>query len=292
MAQNFPVAAGFNQLSAGVFIPEIFSLRLLKRYYEEYLTAQITNDDYEGEIKKYGDKVNIRRVPEATVARYYAGMKLAQQVVTDEEVEFLINYGTYFNIPIDEVQKRQADVNFESELEGNATTQMKRYIDQQTLGALYADADTNNVLTNRTVTAAVLPRLFTDARTALNDSYAPPENRWMVVPFWMESEILLHPQFISADKMGDEASMIRSNMVGKLFGFRIFQSPNLGSSGGYTQVLYGCKTAVTFAMQFIIPRQTVQNPDTFGHLIRGLQVFGWKTVQDDHLGKVGVAQPS
>lgn len=288
MAQEFGVASGYSQLSAGVFIPEIWSVRLLERYYEDYLTSQIVNHDYEGEIKKFGDKVNIRRVPEATVARYYVGMKLAQQVVVDENVEFLIDHGVYFNIPVDEVQRRQADFNFVSELESNASRQFKRYIDQQLLGTLYSDAHADNIVSNLTVYANNLPRMLVDAKTRLDQKYAPVETRWMVIPHNIQNEIMLNPTFVSAEKMGDEKSMIRAGFVGMLYQFRIFASPNLGTSGGYTQVLFGCKTATTFGTQFIMDRETIPNPDTFGRLIRGLQVFGWKTVESTHMGKVGV----
>ena len=292
MAQAFPTAAGYSQLSAGVFIPEIWSLRLLERYYEEYLTSQIVNHDYEGEIKQFGDKVNIRRVPEASVARYYAGMNLAKQVVIDENVEFLIDYGVYFNIPVDEVQRRQADVNYVAELESNATRQFKIYIDEQVLGNLYTDAHADNTQANVTVYANNLPRIFVDMKTKLDAKFSPPETRWIVVPYAMQNEIMVNPTFVAAEKMGDEKSMIRAGLVGMLYQFRVFASPNLGTSGGYTQVIFGDKTAVTFATQFIIDRETIPNPDTFGKLCRGLQVFGWKTVQDVHLGKQGIVMGS
>ena len=289
MAQEFPTAAGYNQLAAGVFIPDIWSVKLLMRYYEQALIPQIVNFDYEGEVRNMGDKVIIRRDPEATIFQYFVGMNLPRQVVVDENEELLVDWGAGYNIPIDDVQKWQADINFQERLQDNAARQQKRYVDQQMLGALYADPSANNTLANLTLTANILPQFVVDARVALQESYAPDTERWMVVPYWLEGLFLLNPTFISAHDMGDDASVIRAGKIGVLGGFSIYGSPNLATVSTWEQVLFGTTTGITFASQFIKSEQ-VPNPDTFGHLIRGLQVFGWKTVQSTHIGKRGVKQ--
>lgn len=289
MAQNFPRSEGFAQLPAGVFIPELFSMKLLLRYYEESLTPKIVNMDYEGEIKKFGDKVNIRRDPEATVARYYAGMTLAQQQVIDEETELLIDNGSYWNIPIDDLQEQMADVKYRTKLESNASIQQRRYVDQQVLGNIYADAHADNILSDLTVTANNLPKLVVDAKQKLKEKFCPEAGNWMVVPYWLESLFSLNTLFVSAEKMGTSESMIRSGKIGSMQSFEFFSTPNLTTSGGYVQGTYGNRAAVTFANSFV-KTESLKNPDAFGDLIRGLQVFGWKTTQPIFLGKQGWVQ--
>ena len=292
MAQEFPVAGGFGQIAAGVFIPDIWSTNLLARYYEEALVPFIVNLDYEGEIKNQGDKVIIRRDPETTIFRYYAGMVLPRQVVIDESEELTIDYGAAYNIPIEDVQKWQSDIEWVSRLEANATRQHKRYVDQQVLGNIYSDAATATTLGNMTLNANNLPQFIVDARVALRKTFTPDDQKWwMVVPYWLEGLFLLNPTFISAHDMGDTESMIRAGLIGTLGNFMIYGSPNLATVSTWEQVIFGCKTAVTFGTQFVKNEQ-VPNPDSFGFLIRGLQVFGWKTVQSGHLGKRGVKQGS
>lgn len=289
-AQQYPVSAGFNQNVTGNFIPEIFSLKLLARYYEDALTPKIVNTDYEGEIKKIGDRVNIRRDPEATVRRYFAGMTLIQQQTLDTQVELLINNGAYWNIPVDDIQKRQADVPWVNRLESNAAIQQRRYVDQQVLGSIYADAAAANIVANTTVIANNLPQIVVNFRQLLRQAFSPEDEAgWIVCPYWFEALFVLNPSFIRADVMGDGQSMIRSGLVGKMMGFEIYGSPNLTTTGGYIQVIFGNKLAVTFAAQFIFT-ETLRNPLTFGDLIRGLQVFGWKTVQSQFLGVIGSVQ--
>lgn len=291
MAQNFPVASGFGQLPAGVFIPEVFSMRMLAKYYEQTLVPSLVNTDWEGEIRNMGDKVNIRHVPEVTVRRYYAGQTLTRQVVQDAETEFTIDHGAYWNVPIDDIQRRMADIRFQGELEDNAIVQHRRYVDQQVLGAIYADPAAANVLGNIVLSPTNLPQFMVDYRVALNTAYAPDVERWMVVNYEMGGLFLLSPQFVKANEMGDAQSILRHARIGTLANTEIYESPNLATVTGQVQTLAGTPTAVTFATIFT-KTEVLRNPDTFGDLVRGLQVFGWKTVQPTHLAKRGATVAS
>ena len=62
----FPVAGGGANYT-GNFIPELWSSKLIVNFYDATVLAAISNTDYEGEIKQYGDKVNIRTTPELTI---------------------------------------------------------------------------------------------------------------------------------------------------------------------------------------------------------------------------------
>ena len=288
MADNqFPRAAGYANLPNGVFAPDVWSLRLLDRYYEEALVPSIVNMDYEGEIKSFGDRVRIRREPEVVTRQYFKGQALVHQNVEDEEVQFDIDKGVYWNVPVDDVEKKQIDIAYVSAVEKNAARQTKRFVDQQVLGNVYADAAAANIMANRTVTPNNIPELITDAGVLLDEAYAPEENRWIVVPYWFKGHIKLNPTFVSANKMGDEKSIIRTGYIGMWDRFMVYCSPNLATVSTYTQIIFGSKTAITFATQYV-KTETLRNQWTFGDILRGLQVFGWKTVQPTHLGKVGV----
>lgn len=291
MAANFPVAQGYNQIPNGLFIPEIFSMKLLARYYEQTLTPSLVNTDWEGEIKNMGDKVNIRKVPEITVRRYYAGQSLVRDVINDEEVEFLIDHGAYWNVPIDDVQRRMADVRYQSELEDNAIIQHRRYVDQQVLGNIYADPISANSLGNIVLSPNNLPQYMVDYRVALNQAFAPDVNRWLVVDYDIGGLFLLNPQFVKANEMGDGQSILRHAKIGTIANTEIYESPNLATVGGQLQTLAGTTTGVTFATIFT-KTETLRNPDTFGDLCRGLQVFGWLTAQTAHIAKRGATVAS
>ena len=55
------VAAGHNQFS-GTYIPEIWSRKVLKKFYDASVLGFITNTEYEGEIKNFGDDGLIKQI--------------------------------------------------------------------------------------------------------------------------------------------------------------------------------------------------------------------------------------
>ena len=61
-----------NPLYTQNFIPEIWSGKLIEKFYATTVLAAISNTDYEGEIKNQGDKVSIRTQPTITISDYTA----------------------------------------------------------------------------------------------------------------------------------------------------------------------------------------------------------------------------
>ena len=51
---------GASPAYSGIFIPAIWSGKLIEKFYNATVLAAIANTDYEGEIKNYGDTINIR----------------------------------------------------------------------------------------------------------------------------------------------------------------------------------------------------------------------------------------
>ena len=61
----YPVVPGhpdYTRSGASKFIPEIWSGKLLKKYYDYTILTSICNTDYEGEIKNQGDTIIIRSI--------------------------------------------------------------------------------------------------------------------------------------------------------------------------------------------------------------------------------------
>ena len=66
----YPTGSSGNQLQATGFIPEIWSGKLVEKFYASTVLAAISNTDYEGEIKNKGDRVKIRTKPTITIRNY------------------------------------------------------------------------------------------------------------------------------------------------------------------------------------------------------------------------------
>ena len=139
----YPNAAGRPQYS-GNFIPEIWSGKLIENFYDATVLAAISNTDYEGEIRQYGDTVNIRTTPEITIRTYTKGQTLQVENPDKPKLQLLIDKGEYFSCIEDDVDKVQSDVNLMDTWSKDASERMKIKIDQRVLTDLLPDVASAN----------------------------------------------------------------------------------------------------------------------------------------------------
>lgn len=132
---TYPISAapylGANQNPAysGVFIPTIWSGKFVEKFYDATVLGAIASTDYEGEIRNYGDTINIRTHATITVSAYQVNQALNVQRPSSALVTLQINTGAYFNTVLDDVMEIQSDVDLLSNWADNASEQMKVYVD-------------------------------------------------------------------------------------------------------------------------------------------------------------------
>src|SRR6478752_3119444 len=85
-----PSPAYSGAAAGGVFVPEIWSGKLIEKFYAATVLAAIANTDYEGEIKNQGDKVKIRTKPTITIKDYLADGALTVERPVGSVVDLLI----------------------------------------------------------------------------------------------------------------------------------------------------------------------------------------------------------
>jgi hypothetical protein len=92
-------------------IPEIWSGKLLEKFYASTVLAAISNTAYEGEIKNMGDTVHIRTKPTITINDYLADGGIVVERPSSNIIDLLINKGKYFATILDDVMEVQSDIN-------------------------------------------------------------------------------------------------------------------------------------------------------------------------------------
>jgi hypothetical protein len=292
----FPVAQGVPSLS-GTYIPEIWSGKLLEKFYKATVFAQIANTDYEGEISEYGDKVYIRTVPDIVISEYQKGMSLDVQNPESDNVELLIDKGYYYNVNISDVDKKQSDINFMDAWGQDAAEQMKVKIDYKILNDIYGDVDASNAGTTAgkissginlgttgspvEVTKSNVIDVLVQAGQVLDEQNVPETDRWAVIPAWMASRIKTS-DLKDASLTGDSKSVLRNGRLGMIDRWTLYSSNNVAhTTDGENEafhVLMGHKSALTFASQ-LVKNEILPNPHDFGQLMRGLQVFGYEVIK-------------
>lgn len=296
-----PAAAGQPAYS-GTFIPEIWSGKLVEKFYDATVFGEIANTDYEGEISNMGDKVNIRTTPNITIRDYVKGGTLQYERPESPNVTLNVDRAKYFAFTVDNIDKFQSDINLMDDWSGDAGEQMKIAVDTLILGDIYASvAAANKGLTagrkslsfNLGVTGTpfvMTPANIIEAITAaaaVGDEQNWPEGgRWMVIPAWMRF-VLMNSDLKNASLAGDESSILRNGRIGLIDRFMIYVSNNLAAvtDGSFTayHILFGHKSGLTFASQ-MTQMETLKAETTFGDLVRGLNVFGYGVIKPESIG--------
>lgn len=314
------VSSGYPQYSASAsgskFIPEIWSGKLQVKFYKSTVLSEITNNDWEGEIKGSGDKVHIRSIPTITIRDYTKGLNLTNEVPESTPIELTIDKGKYFSVVVDDVDEVQADVRLMDMFTNDASEQMKIAIDGSVLQSVYADAAAANKGTNAgaisgginlgtanaalaltkdgaSSTKAILD-LILDMGQCLDEQNVPEDGRWLVIAPWAAA-LLKKSDLRQAYLTGDDESPLRNGKIGMIDRFTIYTSNNLakvadnaGTTGTTADdyngfyFMAGTRDAISFASQ-ITNVETLRAQATFGNIVRGLNVYGYKVVKPEAL---------
>jgi hypothetical protein len=129
---------------SGTFIPEIWSGKLIEKFYASTVLAAISNTDYEGEIRNQGDKVKIRTKPTITIRDYAVGGDLTLDRPASNIVTLDIDKGKYFAEILDDVMEIQSDINMMGIWSDDAAQQMKITVDNDVLLGIMGQCDARN----------------------------------------------------------------------------------------------------------------------------------------------------
>lgn len=306
-------SAGSNPSPAysGVFIPEIWSSKLLEKFYDATVLAAIANTDYEGEISSYGDTVHIRQRPDITINDYQPDLVLAVERPSAALVDLTIDQAKYFNVICDDIYKVQSDIDLMNEWSADASEQMKISIDTDVLAAIDAGVAAANkgaaagaisgsiALGTSGSPLAVTPRspgagevevldVLLRMGQVLDEQNVPEQGRWVVIPAWMAAQIK-KSELRDSSLAGDGVSILRNGRLGMVDRFTIYMSnllPNTGTPGE-DYIFAGHRVGLSFASQ-LTNMETLRSEFTFGTLMRGLQVYGFDVVKDSAIASAVV----
>ena len=275
----FPVAStpfrGATPATAysGTFIPEVWSGKLVEKFYKATVLGAIANTDYEGEIKNFGDKVQIRSRPTITIRNYKADLDLSLDRPAQSKQTLNIDKGKYFNLGLDDVMELQSDIDQLSIWAEDASEQMKITIDSQVLNGGTA-GDGTGVVNNTSINASNVGltagaisgsiRLGIDGNpthiskaavgtgsgvdgsnemavvdylvncgTVLDEQNLPENGRFVVIPAWLAG-MIKKSDLKDASLSGDGTSILRNGRLGMIDRFTVYLSNILVPPTGYT----------------------------------------------------------
>lgn len=136
--------------------------------------------------------------------------------------------------------------------------------------------------------------------SVLDEQNVPESNRWLLIDPATRLA-LMNSNLAQAQFMGDSKSIVRNGLIGTIDRFKVYVTNQLpykvngttvwtSGDGSETSIsgtshtvrvrllAAGHTSGIAFASQ-MVKTETLRNPNDFGDLIRGLQVFGHKMVK-------------
>jgi hypothetical protein len=277
-------------MALDVFIPEIWSARLLAHLDKRHVYAKLVNREYEGEIRNVGDTVRINQIGNVTVKDYTKNTAIqAPDTLTGTQLTLTLDQAKYFNFAVDDIEAAQANV---------------KLIDKAMQRAAYALADTTDqyiaslvsqagiTIDNGTGGAIVVDGtnvkaydLLVDIAVQLEQNNVPAANRWIVVPPWFMGQLLKDDRLMRVDYK----NMIATGEIPGIVGLKVFVSNNVPESAGAYSAMAGIPEAIAY-VEKVIKMEAYRPDDRFADAVKGLLVYGAKVVLADALAKVLISQ--
>jgi len=274
------------------FIPTIWSAKLFVRLRKQLVAASIVNNDYEGEIRNYGDRVKINEIGPITISDYAKYGTLTWAELTSAQKELIIDQAKSFSFKMDDIDTAQVNPKLMNAAMDEASYSIADTIDQYLL-SLYAQAGVTNTTymgssaSPISVSSGNVILTLSFAGRYLSEKNVPQANRFMVVTPWLHQKMLLAEiggiSATAVPKTFDNGALT-SGFVGQALGFNFLVSNNVqASASSVSAIMCGNTSAISYAGQ-VAKIKAVELQDSFGEGVKGLYVYGAKVARPDALG--------
>ncbi len=291
MADETTTSTAGNAYSA--FIPEIWSQKLNNMLEKECVMLQCVNRNWEGEIKNQGDKVKIITPAEVSISTLGTDA-ISYSELEPTSMDLVIDQKKFFAFKINDVAQVQSNTDIMEAHLKNAKKAIEEVQDAYLLSQ-HANADAANIVGSDsspvTLDKATIYSQFVKLALCLknSDAVSAGVRPWVIINPTIESYLLQSTEFIGAHNVADET--LREGAIGRIAGMDVLVSTNLTDVSGKYYVLAGTNEAITFASQ-LSKIESLRDKDSFSDLVRGLYLYGAKTVQPKALAKMVVSKPA
>ena len=303
--------------NVNAFVPEFYSQKLLKESKEMTdFKNNMTNSDWEGEIKSAGDTVHIW-TPDLSNIKIGEGVVPDTVDVYPKSLTLTIDKSKSFQFKFNDIEQAQSQFNMMEGYMSSANELMMIEVNRELEVAVLNDADVPNVGTTASpfaATSATINAAFNRIKRVLQENKAlspagfytfkgNKEQALQLAPIvtispalfeeLVNSTVLTHPTV-----QGDD--ILYKGVVGQIAGMKIFVDTLLDgitsaesaahyadeANGEYIAIA-GTKMGITFAEQYN-KVEKLRDPQTFADIGRALYLYGYKITNPKSLVKATV----
>ena len=302
--------------NVNAFVPEFYSKKLLKESKEMTdFKNNMTNTDWEGEIKSAGDTVHIS-TPDLSMITIGEGVVPDTSNVYPKQMTLTIDKSKSFQFKFNDIEQAQSQFNMLEGYMSAANEKMMVDVNRELELAVLNDPDVPNVggTTAVKVTSATINTFFNKIKRTLMGNKALSPSGFYTFKGNSEQALQLAPvvtigaglfeQLVNSTTLthptvqGDD--ILYKGVVGQIAGMKIFVDTLLdgitnkdnatyfaNETAGKYVAIAGTKMGITFAEQYN-KVEKLRDPQTFADIGRALYLYGYKITNPKSLVKAVV----
>jgi hypothetical protein len=267
-------------MSLDNFIPQLVHAEMWKEREKKFVAIANCNRNYEGEIKKQGDRVKITGMGDIVINDYTknnfdTGLNL--QIPDDQSTWLYITEAKYYNVAIDSIDNKQSSVELNPELKRKAALAQNDVADQF-IFKKYADAA--NTVTENALTSKNVAFTIANAIQKLYENNVPTGEK---ICLEVSPDVFMKIWLAKILQDTDNSQHLANGYQGKFMGCNVYMSNNIQKTGDVNHCLLRTTKAISYAEQYIETKVYDLGKDGFGQAVKGLMVYGAKTVYPKEL---------
>jgi N4-gp56 family major capsid protein len=315
------MALGTNHVTnttAATFIPEIWSDEIVAAYKNNLVLANVVNKM--SHAGKKGDTIHIPKPTRGSASAKAASTQVTLIAATESEVQVSIDKHYEYSRLIEDITDVQSQPSLRSFYTDDAGYALAKQVDAdlgllaKTFGddngsgsdwvhsnSFYVDA-ANGIAAYAVDTVAVTD-VFTDLAfrelvKELDDNDTPMDNRFLVIPPSVRSQLMGIDRYVSSDFVSSQG--VQNGLIGQLYGVDIFVSNNLpvveaagdnsASAVDTVGAIMAQRDAMVLVEQMGVRTQTQYKQEWLGDLMTADTLYGVKTVRPESGLVIAVAK--
>ena len=300
--------------NVNAFVPEFYSQKLSKESKElTDFKNNMTNNDWEGEIKNFGDTVRIT-TPNASAVAIGTGIVPNTSDVYPDQIIMTIDKTKNFQFKFNDVEQAQSQFNMMEGYMSIANERMMIEVNKELELEVLNNAEVPNVGTNAAgfqATSATINTFFNRLKKTLmankalspagfytfkgNKEQALQLNAVVTIGTGLFEQLVNSTQLTHPTVQGDD--ILYKGVVGQIAGMQIFVDTLLDGikqtecanhyadeAGKKFIAIAGTKMGITFAEQYN-KVEKLRDPQTFADIGRALYLYGYKITNPKSLVK-------
>lgn len=306
------MALGTNHVTnttAATFIPEIWSDEIVAAYKNNLVLANVVNKM--SHAGKKGDTIHIPKPTRGSASAKSASTQVTLIAATESEVQVSIDKHYEYSRLIEDITDVQSQPSLRSFYTDDAGYALAKQVDADLglLGKTFGDdngsgsdwvhsnsfyVDAANGIAAYAVDTVAVTDVFTDLAfrelvKELDDNDTPMDNRFLVIPPSVRSQLMGIDRYVSSDFVSSQG--VQNGLIGQLYGVDIFVSNNLpvveaagdnsASAVDTVGAIMAQRDAMVLVEQMGVRTQTQYKQEWLGDLMTADTLYGVKTVRPE-----------